>query len=105
MKALTMSDINGFFSGYISDYHAILNEKFKPELITELFEGWKQFDSHYIDYRNERYEVWPANGYMFFRRDYFETTTFPLPKTLGDFILFCQYAGIELEYKEKEKWK
>lgn len=108
MKALTLSEkINEIMPtlhysevvGAIDTYNNFLNQKFKPELIAELFEGWEYELDYYYNSNVEDELIDIGIGYITIRKNYFETTTLPFPKTLGDFILFCQYAGIELELK------
>ena len=108
MKAQTFLE---WFAGYIEN-HALTNDgdltntaltfhklkdfysqPFKPELITELFEGWKGECRIYFYDNKVSYEITiyvePGNNIYFGA----------LPQTLNDFISDCNRAGSELEFK------
>jgi hypothetical protein len=87
------------------------SQKFKPELITELFEGFKQdmyFDKSRLWQIKKKYRIDFSNGELEIN---YNTMNMPLwrkkltsifPRTLDDFINDCQRAGIELKWKEKQ---
>ena len=82
------------------------DQTFTPELITKHFEGFKKSKT------STSYHIGDVgDGFIniYFSKIAMELTAesgfkrFPcIPNTLDDFILFCQYAGIELEFKEVE---
>ena len=81
------------------------SQPFKPELITELFEGW-EFDKrsltafrNSVDTETVEFDV---NGKMKIHQ--LSTDVFPYPRTLDDFINDCKRAGIELEWRENERY-
>jgi hypothetical protein len=91
-------------------YLNIVSQPFKPELITELFEGWLKeihnsqelyihWENWQIEFdendRNNKYCIYSYYG------DWYKITTLK-PRTLDDFINDCQRAGIELEWKEQK---
>lgn len=81
-------------------YHAHTQQPFKPELITELFEGWNKDDDVYehgdifIDYDCN------ADG---LNMCFSGISVVSIPRTLDEFISDCKRAGIELEAKGKVK--
>jgi len=81
------------------------SQKFEPELITELFEGWGcdvEDDSYW--FRNNHDKINYARSEMGGYIQYDSTLmnqTFDIPRTLDDFITDCQRAGIELEWRLK----
>ena len=91
----------------LNDFYS---QPFKPELITELFEGWLKeihnsqelyihWENWQIEFdendRNNKYCIYSYYG------DWYKITTLK-PRTLDDFINDCQRAGIELEWKEQK---
>lgn len=79
---------------------------FKPELITELFEGWEYETNTFQDkiYKaiSERFD--DGDNYWFInflnnKSTYWNGLSIPKPLTLNDFISDCQRAGIELNWK------
>lgn len=70
----------------VKDFYA---QPFKPELITELFEGFTPFVNYY--------------GYVFYNHKDGSGIQLKVnnPRTLDDFINDCQRAGIILEWREK----
>lgn len=83
---------------YRNEYYA---QTFKPELITELFEGWEQKTqqgysgnggSYYIGFDNEKYIIAKTNC---------NAEWLNIPRTLDDFINDSQRAGIELKWRIK----
>ncbi len=121
MKVLNylQNNVNGFNPdfvnmivklGFTSDY-LFYSQPFKPEMITELFEGWGFQHIHTIGgikisgkrYRNLGYEI----EVTFYDAQYYDIaqgvddiTDFIYPRTLDDFINDCARAGIELEWKK-----
>ena len=122
MKAQTFLE---WFAGYIEN-HALTNDgdltntaltfhklkdfysqPFKPELITELFEGWK------FEWQNKSKSIESSTGecriYFYDNKVSYEITIYvepenniyfgALPQTLNDFISDCNRAGSELEFK------
>jgi len=108
MKAQTFLE---WFAGYIEN-HALTNDgdltntaltfhklkdfysqPFKPELITELFEGWK--------YETDLYEglYYNPKTSKIIRRDGDVGLNTYAPDTINDFISDCNRAGIELNWK------
>ena len=89
------------------DFMGFYCQSFKPELITELFDGWKitqteKYPEHDGDdyghtWRNEKniqieYDGYHSSRLMLYGEDMI------FPRTLDDFITDCQRAGIELEW-------
>ena len=94
-------------------YYQKTNQPFKPELIPELFEGWKltyNANSKYI-YSLEDSDIciriefdfkYLPNCYFVYKDKYIDTfTDFLFPKTFDEFITDCQRAGIELKWRKK----
>ncbi len=96
--------------GMLSNFYS---QPFKPELITELFKGWKESNTDEIE---EHFAVWGKKGQFYFfptRKqmvffhkmgstlvdDSHEYELPYLPATLNNFISDCQRAGIELTFK------
>lgn len=79
------------------------SQQFKPELITELFEGWSKYqDDVYFDMINDTKITLDQNkvsGKQWIK--YENNCWYHLPETLNDFIRDCQRAGIELTWKVK----
>jgi len=81
------------------------SQPFRPELITELFEGWTYDDSNYIYW----YEPDNSDYVASINEDNNDliidspknNLTVIMPKTLDRFICNCQDAGIELEWRLK----
>ena len=77
-------------------YADFLNQPFTPEMIVEKFKGWKYDDTYNEFFHNSIKIEFDIGGNIFNR------IKVPfLPKTLEDFITFCSYADIELEFKEQ----
>jgi hypothetical protein len=86
---------------------AFYSQVFKPELITELFEGW---ELNIIDGIEQIRRIQPFCAIEFYKKyvayiivdncNCTDTTRTFLPRTLDDFISDCQRAGIELIRKE-----
>lgn len=91
---------NNTMLALIQLYHAHTQQPFKPELITELFEGWNEDDDVYehgdifIDYDCN------ADG---LNMCFSGISVVSIPRTLDEFISDCKRAGIELEAKGKVK--
>ena len=87
------------------DIAQFYSQPFRPELITELFEGWGcdvEDDSYW--FRNNHDKINYARSEMGGYIQYDSTLmnqTFDIPRTLDDFINDCQRAGIELEWRLK----
>lgn len=89
------------------------SQPFKPELITELFEGLKLTKEKYFiviscnDFIIEMaVESHPINSnYIVYDHKGGNCINFIIPKTLNDFISDCQRAGIELTFKPEIKEK
>ena len=91
------------------------SQPFKPELITELFGGWKYdgllFTNKNYEIQFTKYQLMEILGY--YSDDdcgiingvnengklFYEVI---IPRTLDEFITDCQRAGIELTWKEQE---
>lgn len=77
------------------------SQPFKPELITELFEGWEEISA--ITY-------WSATAVFAFHLDSFGISTknpektcwIFFPRTLDEFIIDCQKAGVELIWRKDQ---
>ncbi len=119
MKAVTSS---GNIRNHINEHGDIskarllkyleLGEKaFKPEMITEYFEGWEQEQPSEVDFINKkgntrwriidwklRYE-YSLNREIISENQVIERNQFKLPKTLDHFIGDALRAGIELTFK------
>lgn len=85
------------WDGGVTDFFA---QQFKPEMITELFEGWiinrlEQFAN--LDYKINIYDRKKQIEYNNGNYIYY----FAKPRTLDDFINDCERAGIELQWKEQ----
>ena len=78
------------------------SQPFKPELITELFEGWETKDFSLYKNDNSHRDIRFNDGitYNFELNDFIEENNY-YPRTLDDFINDCQRAGIELEWRVK----
>jgi len=86
-------------------------QPFKPEMITELFEGWTlEYDGYYVA-NSAKFviEFCTEDGgeFHFYMYDYMKSEqililgqTDILPRTLDDFINDATRAGIELEWKK-----
>lgn len=98
---------NQYYKGVAKFY----SQPFKPELITELFEGWvtDATDESEYPYANYWYDSSSIISAEF--GEYFDNNLYLLnqelilckPRTLDDFINDCQRAGIELTWKEVMK--
>ena len=73
------------------------SQEFKPELITELFEGWELSEDG-VYYNGDIFIDYDCNGDGL-NICYSGVSIVPMPRTLDDFITDCQRAGIELEWK------
>ena len=96
-----------YFGRKIFDIVDFYSQTFKPEMITELFEGWGLDKSVTYDFYLKKEGIVitmpnrddPANG-DFIKYETIESeigTTYP--ETLNDFISDCNRAGIELTWK------
>lgn len=103
----------------ISEKIVFYSQPFKPELITELFEGWEEhfkqsdWSFMYFYYINNPYKYWQlgiknSNEYYLYYFKYVNGNSvitknydFYKPTTLDDFIRDCQRAGIELTFNKK----
>jgi hypothetical protein len=78
-------------------YAGFLNKPFKPEMITELFEGWTVAHLEYVDVYTNALMTIAYNGCY-----EFNTTTkyrcLTNIRNLDEFITACGQAGIELEF-------
>jgi hypothetical protein len=100
------------------DYHKFTSKPFKPEIITELFEGInvderdenpydpdvtepQMVDVYEINYKTEITfnQKEPSKFGYTICYDYDNYQLYPYPRTLDDFINDCQRAGIELNWK------
>jgi len=93
------------------DFMGFYCQSFKPELITELFDGWEKEEERQTPF-GYVYDYVAANTLIHIRmitdyrgrrptmiRYYSESNAgFYFPRTLDDFITDCQRAGIELEW-------
>jgi ethanolamine utilization microcompartment shell protein EutS len=98
----------------IARYAQFTSQPFKPELITELFEGWELIGGIYtssvqldkINYKDKVYLLqfywnsWQINYRAKGEKYITQCKDNYLPKTLDRFICHCQDAGIELQFKE-----
>lgn len=69
------------------------SQPFKPEMITELFEGWEGYDGHYYYKKQAIFDF----GYTNYEIK--SNINWKIPRTLNDFISDCNRAGIELNWK------
>lgn len=97
---------NQYYKGVAKFY----SQPFKPELITELFEGWeKSKDTDIIlSYSDKDYIIfWQKSIPSIMNVDYkdnnksLDIQEYWTPCRLNDFINDCQQAGIELEWRQK----
>jgi hypothetical protein len=103
-----------YFKYFYEDWKNALSfysQPFKPELITELFEGWEaNFEicskctiKNLKDYSTFDFWVDIWNNYILWephtKGELFWNLMFP--RTLDDFINDCQRAGIELKWRVK----
>lgn len=119
----TMNDPDIVKDGHIETYEYLLSifnidselysQPFKPEMITELFEGWSQDGSYYasplhidnINYENKVYYLrfhWDKYSIVYKTKNDQHSIYVgnnKIPRTLDDFINDCQRAGIKLERK------
>ena len=94
--------------GFIEPAH-FYSQPFKPELTTELFEGWEltEYKEHEVlvlytnkysrisfsyFYDNGGYEIYPD------KQDQHTSWLYPYPRTLDDFINDCKKARIKLRW-------
>ena len=90
--------------GIYGEHHTLeefYSQPFKPELITELFEGWKVTGTTY--YPKERFNVVFDDPIYYKIFDFSEGYDYliMLPRTLDDFIRDCERAGVELIWRQK----
>lgn len=78
---------------------------FKPEMITELFEGWAEWFAEDKDFSYRSSECFVIQGLNDWEKismyDELSNASMStnMPKTLNDLISDCQRAGIELTFK------
>lgn len=96
------------FRANVRTYSDFINQPFTPEMIVEKFKGWsydRLKNQYYSDFIiNSDYYVIEFHKSMFFIFNDVTNQEYRfkfLPKTLADFITFCSYAEIELEFKEQ----
>ena len=79
-------------------YSCFLDQTFKPELIVELFEGFVELKGYYY-YDTYTFQFY---HYGFYTIDGYDDTLSRVmnPKTLYHFIINCQQAGIELQFRK-----
>lgn len=77
---------------------ALYSQPFKPEMITELFEGWGQ-STILRHYKNGKFEIICDGERIAYYTP--SITVNKQPQTLNDFISDCQRAGIELTFKKE----
>jgi hypothetical protein len=81
----------------VEDFYS---QPFKPELITELFEGWEWNGENVSSNETLIVDISWQSDYLvitFIEKDIY----FFFPRTLDDFITDCQRAGIELTWREQ----
>lgn len=83
-----------FFLENWSEIADFYSQPFKSELITELFEGWKTYDS--LGYLHRGNAIAVRNNLYMYNLSSWQNP----PRTLDDFINDCQRYNIELEWKE-----
>lgn len=80
------------------------SQPFKPELITELFEGWEKEEAnvemYYLIEDDYTWCEWTGTKYEV-QGTLDNIKLYSLPRTLDDFINDCQRAGIKLYFKVK----
>ena len=97
----------GFIRSMI-DLEDFYSQPFKPELITELFEGWEEYtgihDLYYNNYKSQEVRFNKNNKHLYdiYQDSLSRCVTFYKPRTLDDFITDCQRAGIQLIWKESK---
>lgn len=93
-----------------TDTNSFYDQSFKPEMITELFDGWeKSKDTDIIlSYSDKDYIIfWQKSIPSIMNVDYkdnnksLDIQEYWTPCRLNDFINDCQQAGIELEWRQK----
>lgn len=83
------------------DYTDFYSQPFKPEMITEYFEGWNTTNGKfYFKDNSDKFEFGEDTQssvkiVRFFPHSFF------VPKTLSQFITNCIQAGIKLTWKAK----
>lgn len=86
-------------------YHKLTSQPFKPELITELFEGWEHLEDDDV-YVNGKW-IFDNDCSLFKNNDGANYGNANMnwiafkPDTLERFISNCQQAGIELTWRTK----
>ena len=111
-------EFDKYLKRFYQDAREFYSQPFKPELITELFEGWEydgileenilnkdgsiietiNFRNFSTNEYNDDISIYEEKGYILI-----EGTGFIIPITLDDFIRDCQRIGLEL--KGEELWK
>jgi len=87
----------------IKDFYS---QKFRPEMVTEYFEGWELTAKIQPEFRNEDYSItFPIDRICIFTKKQFlynsdEYYNHLLPKTLSQFITNAIQSGIKLKWKE-----
>ena len=107
LNSKEMSEYNEFFKDLnkhktisnIGFYANFLNQRFKPEMITEWFAGWET-DLLLSHYKNQSdYVVFHIGIQEYNLIHNSRSNQFYIPRTLDDFITDCQRVGIELHWK------
>ena len=75
-------------------YTEHLNQPFTPEMIIEKFKGWEYNGKIYHHLTQNHKIIIGKMGIIELNGSWY-----PIPKTLEDFMKFCSYAEIELEFK------
>lgn len=95
------NDVN-LLDGVLSFY----SQPFRPELITELFEGWeliKVIDNYEFVFdsdKNNSINLYGEIEIILYGEDIL-LSKYWYPRTLDDFINDCQRAGIQLKWRAK----
>jgi len=126
MKVLSYLELNSLtykehceFANYLKskeliykdiDLALFYSQPFKPDLITELFKGWKMDDfsePNYALFVRKDITGFAEVDFGEYRDDGLyqicykkQDMIIPIPRTLDDIINDCQRAGIELEWKQ-----
>lgn len=84
-------------------YFNVVCEEFEPEMITDMFLGWKKgehnSDLYYLSGKSGIFNIEFHDNHYEISYDF--TYTLPTPKTLDKFITDCQDAGIELKWRKQ----
>jgi hypothetical protein len=81
----------------------LYSQPFKPEMITEYFEGWESFEGDVLSecFRNKENEIVIGNAIYAYSHIEVNEDKFPtMPKTLSQFITNAIQADIKLYWKE-----